>query len=118
MRLKTFGNMNRKARLGAFLAAATMVGVCTLQAEIIFTDTFLYLEDGMFIAEGGWTTVFNTGSGLNVKAGAGLMYGNRGAGESALEYQYTTPVTAGETIAMNANVDRGNGYIYGMRIFL
>ncbi|MGB0993414.1 MAG: PEP-CTERM sorting domain-containing protein [Akkermansiaceae bacterium] len=105
----------------SLVAATTLIALGSAQAVTVFTDTFNYTTDGAFIAEGGWTTVINTstaGGGLGSAAGSGIMFGNPGNGESALEYNHTVTLTAGDVIKMDANLDRVNGYSYGMRIFL
>lgn len=101
------------------IVAAFSLG--SAQAVTVFTDTFNYTTNAAFTTEGGWTTAINTvttGGGLGADAGSGIMFGNPGDGESALEYNYTTPLGAGDILKMNGNVDRGTGYLYGMRIIL
>lgn len=102
-------------------AAATLLALGNAQAVTVFFDTFNYTVDAAFIAEGGWTAAINTataGGGLGSVAGSGIMFGNPGDGESALEYNHTTALGAGDILTMNGNVDRGSGYSYGMRIIL
>ncbi|MCB1130764.1 MAG: autotransporter-associated beta strand repeat-containing protein, partial [Verrucomicrobiae bacterium] len=51
----------------------------------------------------------------------GRMWGNpTGGGNTAagVEYEHPTTLNAGEVITMNANINRGSGYSYGMRVFL
>jgi len=91
--------------------------VANTQAATVFTDTFNYTADAAFVAEGGWTSTISVGA-LGSGAGSGIMFGNPASGESALEYNYTVNLNEGDVITMNANVDRGNNYFYGMRIFL
>ncbi|GAA5495097.1 hypothetical protein Rhal01_01269 [Rubritalea halochordaticola] len=89
-------------------------------AAIVFTDSFDYTVDNAFLAEGGWTTVIDTGSGLGANSATGVMWGNPGAsGEAALEYNYTTTLVAGDVISMDATIVRNtSGYIYGKEIIL
>ncbi len=94
-----------------------VVSATSSQAVTVFTDTFNYTESSAFIAEGGWTTVIDLGS-IGTTSNSGIMYGNPASGESALEYNYATTLSEGDTISMDANVDRGSGYSYGMRISL
>ncbi|MCH7227385.1 family 16 glycosylhydrolase [Haloferula sp. A504] len=79
---------------------------------MVFSDTFNYGTTSAFIAEGGWTFWSGTGGSA---AGSGFCWGN----PIVLEYEHPTPLAAGETITMDAVLNRPwSGYLYGMRIVL
>ena len=96
--------------------------ISALSAATVFTDSFDYSTDSAFLAEGGWTTVINTGFGIGVDVigGPGIMWGNPGSGECALEYNHTlTSLQVGDVITMDATVQRNfDGYLYGKEIIL
>jgi len=105
---------NHCAVAAIFLAAAT-----SLQAATVFTDTFNYTVDNAMVAEGGWTA-WSGGGGSDAGTGKYWGGGNNGSGnDDWVEYNYTTTLSEGDVISMDANVLRiGSTRGYTMTIDL
>lgn len=113
-----------------FLALAVFTGtIGGVAAQVVFSDTFDYGEGNLnqFTTAppngGGWTSLV-PGGALGDNFGTtdeGRMWGNptaSGNTAAGVEYNHPTALAAGEVITMNADISRGAGYQYGMRVFL
>lgn len=105
------------------ILGASIVAASSANAAVVFTDSFGYNTNttaftaGTALGDGGWTTVETTADGA-LGANGTHFWGNPLTGTSALEYNYTVTLNAGDVITMDSEVDRGTTYSYGMRIIL
>lgn len=97
----------------ALVAAGLLLGSADRSAAgVVFSDSFDYTAGSAFLAEGGWSYWNGTGGS---DAGSGICWGQ----SIVLEFEYPTALAAGESITMDAVLNRPwAGYFYGMRIVL